>query len=179
MSRLSGQCGVISRYIHAKDHNRPHLMAQAFTADVHLEMQVKTAAISFPAATNGLEAVTDVLVSRFGATYENVYTFCLSDSLSGDVSEVSCNWLVAMTEKANGNVRVGCGRYDWSFTNQPRLLVKHLLITIEEMVVLEPDYGGEILDWVSGLSYPWCRAEKLLNTMPDMIGISPAMLNDE
>lgn len=174
---INMQRDVISQYIYAKDHNRPHLMASAFTPDAHLEMQVKTQNIAFPGESIGLEAITETLVSNFGRTYENVYTFCLSDSSSSEVDFASCNWLVAMTEKADagetGKVRVGFGRYDWHFVHEPLLLADRLRITIEEMLVLEAGFAPDILNWVSGLPYPWCGAEDVLTSMPELEQLAP------
>ena len=96
---ISDQRDVISQYIYAKDHNRPHLMASSFTSDACLEMQVKTQNIAFPSESTGLNAITETLVSNFGRTYENVYTFCISDSFVSRADTASCRWLVAMTEK--------------------------------------------------------------------------------
>lgn len=167
---INTQCDVISQYIYAKDHNRPYLMASAFTPDARLEMQVNTQNITFPGESIGLDAITETLVSNFGRTYENVYTFCLSDSLSSEADVASCNWLVAMTEKAEagevGKVRVGFGRYDWHFVHEPSLLAERLCITIDEMLVLEDSFAPEILDWVSGLAYPWCDAGTIMKNMP-------------
>ncbi|MCS6763850.1 MAG: hypothetical protein MO853_07600 [Candidatus Protistobacter heckmanni] len=74
---------AIKTYIRAKDENRPYLMAQAFMPDAVLDMQVKTDAISFPSRSEGLATISDVLVSRFGQTYENVYTICLAEPPAG------------------------------------------------------------------------------------------------
>lgn len=169
---IDAQSDVISQYIYAKDHNRPHLMASAFTQGARLEMQLKTQNITFPAESVGLDAITETLVSNFGRTYENVYTFCLSDSLISGENTASCNWLVVMTEKEadpkTGCVRVGFGRYDWQFVNKPTLLADELVITIEEMLVLEPDFAQDILNWVSGLAYPWCDTGDMIKAMPEL-----------
>jgi len=75
-------------------------------------------------------------VRDFNLNYENVYTFCLSDSLKTSKNELSCCWLVGMNEKEGGRVRVGCGIYNWPFDAERDGLADHLAITIETMVVL-------------------------------------------
>ena len=169
---IESQRDVISQYIYAKDHNRPHLMASAFTSEVRLEMQVNTQNITFPAESIGLDAVTETLVRNFGRLYENVYTFCISDSFVSQSDNASCHWLVGMTEKENGCVRVGCGKYDWRFVREPSLLADRLSITIDEMLVLDACFSTEILDWVSALPYPWCDAETIVETMPELEQLS-------
>ena len=66
-------------YIRAKDENRPELMRRAFAEDATLEMVVNSGAISFPPFTEGVGSITDVLVTRFNETFENVRTFCLAN----------------------------------------------------------------------------------------------------
>ena len=62
---LKDQENIINRYISAKDKNKPHLMKEAFTPSARLEMKVESKNISFPSSTIGLDAITDVLVSKF------------------------------------------------------------------------------------------------------------------
>src|SRR5438552_15096278 len=112
----------IATYIRAKDENRPYLMARAFAETATLEMVVKTDTVSFPSITNGVEAISDVLVRRFAQTYENVRTFCFTPCPRLDDVRFSCHWLVGMSEKESRMVRIGCGRYDWQFRAEgPRL----------------------------------------------------------
>ena len=167
------QRDVISQYLYAKDHNRPHLMASAFTSDARLGMQVKTKNITFPGESIGRDAITQTLVSHFGRQYENVYTFFLSEALNSEVDSASCNWLVVMTEKGGGKVRVGFGRYDWHFGNELPLRADHLLIVIDEMQVLEPSYAPDILGWASALPYPWCEVSVMLEAMPELEQLTP------
>lgn len=155
----------IAAYLHAKDGNRPHLLAQAFTDDALLQVTVHTGAISFPPVSRGRDAIGDVLVRRFGQSYENVYTFCLASPPEADAQVFCCDWLVAMTEKDSRAVRVGCGRYDWCFS-PPSCLAESLSITIASMQTLPPLHTDEVMDWVAGLPYPWCSAEEALNAAP-------------
>jgi len=89
----------IETYIRAKDGNRPFLIADAFTVDAELTMQVNTSEISFPATVQGAKAISDVLVSEFAQRYENVYTFCIGAPPAAEAA-FSCDWLVCMSEKA-------------------------------------------------------------------------------
>ena len=114
---------LIATYIRAKDSNRPHLMSAAFAPDASLEMVVNAGTISFPPHAAGLDAITDVLVSRFGQTFENVYTFCLCSPPYSHPSTFSCAWLVGMSPKEGGAVRVGCGRPE---LNELQGLAAHL-----------------------------------------------------
>lgn len=167
---------LIRTYIRAKDENRPHLMPHAFAADATLQMTVKSEAISFPARSDGVAAISDVLVRRFGQTYDNVYTFCLTDSRPAhDATRYQCDWLVGMSNKLDGNVRVGCGSYVWAFTPQEQgRRVQALDIVIEAMEVLPPDTTQPVFDgWIGQLPYPWSTALQACERMPALTQLEP------
>ncbi|OAB49926.1 hypothetical protein [Pseudomonas thivervalensis] len=156
----------IQQYILAKDGNRPHLLDQAFTPTAILDMVVHTGSITFPEHVEGRSAIGDVLVSRFGQTFENVYTFCLAAPPPADAEAFQCKWLVAMSDKNSGEARVGCGLYDWQFDPQSRL-AEGLTITIEHMKTLPATDLPMIMAWASRLDYPWCQPEAAISNVPD------------
>jgi hypothetical protein len=158
----------IRTYIRSKDENRPHLLRHAFAHSATVEMIVKTDAISFPSSATGLEAIADMLVSRFGQTYENVYTFCLSSPPENGCRQFSCDWLVGMSEKKSRVVRVGYGRYDWFFAADKPGLITKLIITIESMQILGDGHLLSIIDWLSGIPYPWCPSDVATRSAPDL-----------
>ncbi|AOB33016.1 hypothetical protein AKI39_23115 [Bordetella sp. H567] len=161
---------LLRDYFHAKDENRPWYMARAFAPDARLNMVLKTASIAFPSEVAGEPAIADTLVRAFGQTYDNVYTFYLDRPAPGTVlDEFSCDWMVAMTEKATGNVRVGCGRYDWRFQAEPHR-VKHLTITIESMETLAAEAMPAVFEWITSLPYPWLDRAALAH-MPALPGL--------
>jgi len=163
----------IATYIRAKDENRPHLMASAFAPGAQLTMDVKTDAISFPSQSDGRDAITRVLVQDFGKTYENVYTFCLTEPPQRTAAEFSCDWLVGMSAIADGAVRVGCGRYDWRFETTASHLVSELRITIKAMLVLPASALGTVMPWLSSMPYPWCDAGRMREAMPQIEALEP------
>ena len=167
---------VLRTYFHAKDENRPHLMAMAFAETAVLETVVKTGAISFPPVSRGLAPITDVLVRKFAQTYENVYSFYLErPGPAAPSAGFSCDWLVGMSDKESGRARVGCGRYDWHFQPEAPYLADRLVITIEAMQVLSPELLDPILRWLTGLPYPWCPAETILATAPGSADLEPVL----
>ena len=163
---------AISTYILAKDGNRPQLMTRAFADDCDLEMIVKTDAISFPSSAKGLEQVTQVLVTGFGEQYENVRTFCLSRPGSDHLSHVRCDWLVGMSARQGGAVRVGCGHYDWHFGSSDGRVTK-LTIEIAAMYVLPADDCEPIMRWLEALPYPWCSGVQASAAVPDIDALGP------
>lgn len=162
----------IFAYLRAKDQNRPYLMGRAFTPDATLKMNVKTGAISFPPLSKGIDSITEVLVRRFAQSYENVLTFCIEDPPWDDAESFSCKWMVGMSERETGAVRVGCGRYDWQFQSGEPFLTRELTITIEFMQVLAPSTLEVIMDWLSGLPYPWCPVPKAVGSAPKVEGLA-------
>ena len=166
---------LIALYIEAKDRNRPALMSRIFAPDALLEMVVNTAAISFPSQAHGVAAITDVLVSRFSQSYENVHTFCVIEAASDDALACGCRWLVGMCEKDGGAVCVGCGRYDWRFEPGAAGRVVQLTIRIEQMQHLPADRCGPVMDWLDALPYPWCTAPALAAGAPAIDGLRPVL----
>jgi hypothetical protein len=166
-TRTRKEC--IETYIHAKDGNRPHLMSRAFAPDAKLAMDVRTGAISFPAAVDGLDAISQTLVSQFALRYENVYTFCIGDA-PDECSDLpfECCWLVCMSEKDTGAGRIGHGRYEWRFASGEKRRTDSLRILIGDMAVLPASEAGAMFEWASRLPYPWCPADRLKSALPDI-----------
>jgi hypothetical protein len=164
---------AIETYIRAKDENRPHLLSEAFAPGATVRMIVDTAAISFPPILSGLDAIADTLVRTFGQTYENIYTFCLSAPPERAVQRFSCRWLVAMSDKQSGTVRVGTGLYDWYGRDR----IEELAITISAMALLDPVALHPVMNWVSNLPYPWCPAEFTWRAMPTIEGLEEIRRN--
>src|SRR5262245_1818722 len=136
---MQSRAECIRAYLRAKDESRPHLMRSAFAASARLEVKNETDAISFPPVTTGLDAITKVLVRDFASTYENFYTLWLSSAPGGPpAADFRCGWIVGMSEKMTGAVRVGCGSYDWAFQREEPYLVQRLVISIKIMRVLPP-----------------------------------------
>ena len=165
---------LLRNYFHAKDENRPHFIQKVFSESAILEVKLKTEDISFPAVSQGVAAIADALVSKFGQSYENIYSFYLQRPPAG-VATFACDWLVGMSEKATGKARVGCGRYDWSFQSDPPHLVERLVITIETMLILPADRLPVVLDWLLALPYPWCSAQAACASAPDIDAIEPVL----
>lgn len=165
---------TIRAYILAKDGNRPHLLAAAFTEDAMLRMEVRTDAIAFPATSSGREAIAETLVRRFNQAYENVYTLCIGAPLSDNGAAFSCGWLVAMSAKEGGAVRIGCGRYDWAFAPEDHR-ASALAITIETMEILPAECMEQVMQWISALPYPWCTLQEAVAAAPDLAGVAAVM----
>ena len=161
----------ISAYIRAKDQNRPYLMRRAFADTATLNMIVRTGAISFPPLSKGIEAITEVLVRRFAQSYENVFTFCLGEPPEDGAGSYTCRWMVGMSERETGAVRVGCGRYDWLFETRKPFLARELTITIEFMQILPASNLEAIMNWLSGLPYPWCPVRTAVASAPKVEGL--------
>jgi len=164
---------AISTYILAKDTNRPQLMKQAFAGDCELEMAVRTDAITFPSSAKGLEQITQVLVTNFGDQYENVRTFCLSRPNSDYPPYFRCDWLLGMSARQGGAVRVGCGHYGWHFGSDDDRRVKKLAIDIEVMCVLPAEGSKPIMQWLAALPYPWCSNVKARESIPAIDALQP------
>jgi len=165
---------ILRGYFHAKDENRPHLLKNVFCADAELNVNNGAASIAFPAVTRGREAIADVLVRRFNQTYENIYSFYMARP-PDEATRFSCGWLVGMTEKDGGNVRVGCGGYDWTFEAQAPRLASQLTITIDTMHMLRPGQFAAVFEWLEQLDYPWSSPAQARARAPALDLIAPVL----
>ena len=162
---------LLRAYFRAKDENRPHLLVDVFAADARLEVLDRSGQIGFPGVTIGREGIADVLVRRFNQSYENIYSYYLARP-HPTATVFACDWLVGMTEKATRNVRVGCGRYDWTFRGDPVLSVSRLVIHIEQMLSLAPACANEVIGSMLRMNYPWTSADEVKRAL-SLDGLDP------
>jgi hypothetical protein len=158
---------AIEEYISAKDGNHPHLIEDAFTRDAKLSIRVNSSNISFPSETKGSDEISNVLVTQFSQRFENVYTLCICNPPEDTSETFVCTWLVCMTEKDSGAVRVGLGIYEWQLDASDQK-IQNLAITIDQMHVLEKRHRSSVLNWIRRLPYPWCSNELIAPTIPDI-----------
>ena len=163
---------VLRGYFHAKDENRPHLLEDVFASDAELVIRNRSANIAFPAFTRGRSAIAEVLVRSFARSYENIYSFHL-DRPRVDVREFACPWLVGLSERSSGDVRVGCGTYEWAFETHAPHMASRLAITIEAMQVLPLAHSQAVFAWLRALNYPWSSPEAALRGIPGDELLSP------
>ncbi|NMX64439.1 hypothetical protein HBO12_20695 [Pseudomonas sp. WS 5059] len=166
---------AIESYIFGKDGNRPDLLQHAFSLDAALNVLVQRGNVLFPPNVQGREDIAEVLVRSFSLQYENVYTFCLGDAPKPDANVHKCKWLVGMSTKATGELRVGCGEYHWIFSPQSGL-VTQLSITIEHMLECPSQHMRKIMDWLQGRSYPWCEPTEILDSAPPLTCLQPVLV---
>jgi hypothetical protein len=163
---------VLRGYFHAKDENRPHLLEDVFASNAELVIRNQSANIAFPAVTRGRLAIGEVLVRNFALSYENIYSFYLGRP-APVVQEFTCPWLVGMSERASGQVRVGCGTYEWAFESHSPQLASRLVIAIEAIEVLPPTESQRVFTWLRSLNYPWSSPQAALHGLPRNEALSP------
>ena len=156
---------VLRGYFHAKDENRPHLLDDVFASNAELVIRNHSANIAFPAFTQGRSAIAEVLVRSFALANENVYSFYLGRPPPA-VREFTCPWLVSMSERSSGQVRVGCGTYEWAFEPEATHRASRLVVSIQVMQVLPAAQSERIFAWLRALNYPWSSPEAALQGMP-------------
>ena len=165
---------VLRNYFHAKDENRPHILASVFTSDASLQVRNNSTNVAFPDKAQGREAIAEVLIGQFNRTYENIYSFYLARP-PATAQSFACGWLVGMTDKESKSVRVGCGTYKWTFNQEAQGLASALVISIEVMLVLPPNRTAAVLPWLLRLSYPWCSPMQALEMAPSLGELAPVL----
>ena len=163
---------VLRGYFHAKDENRPHLLEDVFASNAELVIRNQSANIAFPAVTRGRPDIADVLVRSFALSYENMYSFYLGRPALA-VQEFTCPWLVGMSERASGHVRVGCGTYEWTFEPHVPHTASRLVIVIEAMQILPLTESQSVFAWLRALNYPWSSPQAALHGVPRNEALSP------
>lgn len=158
---------AIRRYVQAKDSNRPFLLDDSFAENATVQMHVQTESIAFPPSLLGREAIADTLVRQFNQQYENIYTLCIGAETEIVAQDFSCKWMVVMSEKLTRDLRIGCGRYDWKFDRR-NSKIQSLTITIDLMETATVSSLVPVLEWVSGLSYPWCELSVITKEQPNI-----------
>ncbi len=155
---------LVGVYILAKDTNRPWHMQHAFKADAVLEMELLTSNIEFPGHVEGRVGISETLVSNFGKSFENVYTFCLEDTVESHGDLLTCDWLVFMTEKGGSGLKVGWGTYAWQFSKSgvdEKVLAERLKIKIVQMDILPITLVDTVYPLITELPYPWVTVSEL------------------
>ena len=174
LSLMISKADAIQLYIQAKDSNRPFLLNGAFAEGITLKIDVPTEAISFPSSLFGRDAIADTLVRQFNQEYENIYTICIGNKPDIEGVDFSCYWLVVMTEKQSGTLRVGCGEYEWNF-NATSNTVQSLSIAIDTMETAPSASVTDAMAWVSDLPYPWAELSVVAREAPDVSAITRVM----
>lgn len=172
-SAPASSAAVLRGYFRAKDENRPHLLARVFAEDAELVIHNASTNIAFPADTRGRDAIAEVLVRSFTLSNEDIYSFYLCDPPAEEARAFDCAWLVGMSERASGQLRVGCGTYAWSFDAKPPHLATRLVISIESMQVLPRAEFEPVFAWLESLSYPWSPPADALRGLPAIEALSP------
>src|SRR5713101_5881522 len=77
-----------------------------------------------------------------------------------------------MSARNDGQVRVGCGRYDWYFAPDQACHVEKLVIAIDVMKVFPATDLAASMNWLSSLPYPWCTPEEAVSSVPAIDGFA-------
>ena len=156
---------ALETYIDAKDNTKPARIHEAFAPDAVLTFSLATPNITFPARSDGAEAIARTLVSDFGARYSRCRTYylCEADALVVQDRVIEAlPWLVVMREAAAGALRIGHGTYRWTFdANDLAPRVSQFHIHIARMDVIDDPDGARLERLQEGLSYPWLAADDL------------------
>ncbi|WP_428024706.1 hypothetical protein [Arcobacter sp.] len=154
---------LISKYIYAKDNNKPYLMKDVFKDSGKLDIVLNSQNISFPSRSDGLEKIIKVLIKDFNKNFENIFTLCFEDTIVIEKNTLGCNWFVFMSDKDTEEIRLGYGTYLWKFDT----LVEELNITIKSMDILSKK-DTKIFPWIENVPYPWCNSNIFLNSMNNL-----------
>jgi hypothetical protein len=80
---------------------------------------------------------------------------------------MSMKWMVSMREKESGFFRIGTGYYNWLFevTDTANWKIKHLHVSIQQMISLTEESADWLSSLQSSLTYPWLDIDKALTAI--------------
>ncbi|NLP63161.1 nuclear transport factor 2 family protein [Paraburkholderia sacchari] len=162
---LSSARSLLECYLHAKDQNRPELIAQCFAAEATLTFSIATDSIDFPRSVTGTDAIAKTLVSDFGERFDRCRTYyvCVEPSLDAD-GVCIMPWLVVMREKETETLRLGKGAYRWRMGRATggaeRIVGLH--IHIERMDTIADSGSVKLGALQDALTYPWMPTAMLM-----------------
>lgn len=166
---MTTERALLARYVEAKDFTRPALMAAIYRQDAVLTYSIATDAISFPARTEGVDAITRVLVVEFGARYRDCRTYYLEDCRREQPDEWRIPWLVVMREPQAQALRIGRGFYRWCFDRTPATLrVAAMHIHIERMDAIADPQAQSMRAIQAALPYPWLTSATLRSALGEL-----------
>lgn len=150
----------VNGYLKAKDENKPNLMESIFEEDAVLIMNVQSQNIDFPSRVQGCAQISKILVEDFAVQYEDVYSFCLEESLHITNDELSVDWFVCMRDKKTKDLKLGQGKYKWQFNSNKK--VKLLEIDINKMHILLKKQSSKVFEWINKIPTKWVLKESLV-----------------
>ena len=156
---------LLRTYFHAKDENRPHLIAGVFSESATLEMVVKTTTISFPPSLTrhrrshrraGSPLCADVrkrvlLLSRLSTARCRKLFVRLAGRHVREGSTAPPAWAVAVTTGTFSNER------------RSRRSARHYH---RSHAGAGPRDLPRIITWLTALPYPWCSASSAIGSAP-------------
>jgi hypothetical protein len=169
---------LLERYVEAKDLTRPHLMRQIYATDAVLTFSIATDSISFPERVSGVDGITRTLIVDFAAKYNRCKTFYVCDSLPENTETITIvPWLVLMHEAARGCLRVGKGRYEWTFepVGHGGMQVVAMHIHIARMDTVDDADGRLLAAAQSVLPYPWLPPGVMHSRLGTLSETDPAL----
>jgi hypothetical protein len=156
---------ILHDYLHGKDQSRPHLLARAFAPDAVFVSRFEfDTDFSDDTPREGLGTIIETF-RQLGAACENIYTVCASDSVRESPEGWRCKWLVTMTQRDDGRVRVAWGDYLWQLGGWGTR-AKRLEVTMEEMQVLPADRADGFCDWMATHEGLWVESARMLEGCP-------------
>lgn len=164
---------LIHTYLRAKDESRPILFRQVFLKEGRFQTRFSIDTdFNQGGMRHGLDTITQTF-QQLGAGFENIFTTCpIESAFYNDVGQLESSWVVGMTGRNEGQVRLAAGSYLWTFDSDSGL-VKELDVLMEHMLVLPAHHAESILSWLSPLPQPWCRSVELLERMPHLSELQP------
>ena len=168
---------LLEKYIVGKDLDRHKILEEIYCLNAIVSIEIEADNINFPSEIHGNVEIAKIISADFNRKYDLVKTYYLSNDFPEikNLIILKQNWLVIMKEKANGNIRVGTGYYNWEFENQNQseLKIKKHKIFIYSMLDLPSESIVLLHDLQNTINYPWEEKEKVVQVLQPFEDLKP------
>jgi len=161
---------VLRAYLHAKDCGVPARFADAFTPDATFTSRFEfETSFSDEEPRVGLAAIAETF-GLLTKHCDNITTLCTLDSVVTDGDTLRNKWIVAMTNRDSGCIRVAWGDYVWTMDPEAER-ARSLIVNMRHMAEMGPEHAEVVLVWLRALPAPWCDGQALVVDMPALLGL--------
>lgn len=150
---------LLERYMDGKDNIKADVLESVFSQNADVVFDIKPSNIYFPEIITGAKNISIEMFGEFHDKFKDVKSYYIDSDINKLYSKKAVKnqrWLVTMIERETLNTRVGSGYYNWFFTEEEKVKVARLEITILDMVSFSANESNWLAKLQSNLlDYPW------------------------
>lgn len=141
---------LLEQYIIGKDQDKYEILETIYAENAEVEFEIHSKNITFPSRIVGRKNIAKVLSADFNKSYERVKTYYFIQNSFNEDNISEQKWLVVMKGVGREITRVGCGYYNWEFSEYHEVLkIVKQKIYIHTMLEIEDTASNQLHDIIS------------------------------